>query len=100
MERVARFACPPTMPERPHNEGIIRVRVVFFNRFVRVQGAVKVFGIEPAAHGHHGRGHIFEVGQNAPFLPKLVVVGMFDGFFPIKIIRVIPGFHVFERPDS
>jgi hypothetical protein len=92
---------PRPVAVRPgaHDEHVEDVGVLALDRLIDVQGAVQVFGVEPAADDHHRRREIAEVRQDAPTLPELVVVRVLDDLPPEEIVVAVVAVRVLQGAE-
>jgi hypothetical protein len=94
----------PVVPGAHEQEVVGTGRVLLLNGRVHGQRAKGVLGIEPAAHGQHGRRHLGEMGARVAGLPEFIVVGVAHQVFPegdgvaeILVVDVLDRAHLQEE---
>ena len=72
------------MEPRTHNNGVISLRIILFDSFVNLQRSLQVFGVEPAADGHHGyrRFDMSQILRHVLRLPVVVIVAVLHPLVP------------------
>ncbi|MCY1381188.1 hypothetical protein D9M69_690680 [compost metagenome] len=85
------------MVKRPHDNAVIGFpRILLPDTFIGIERAVKIFSIKPSAYHHNCRCNVFQVGEDIPLLPELIIVGVIHNLLPVEVVFVI-FLYIFQR---
>ncbi len=92
------------MQPRTHHECVAGVGTVGLDLLECLQGAKQILGVEPAAHGHHGRANVLQVLPEVAGFPEIIIGPVLHDFVPksdvafeILGVGVRQGTHVQEE---
>ena len=85
-EPVAIAAREAAVIPRTHHQHVDGGRAVLLHEVVLAQQALRIFGVVPAAHQHHGGLDVLQVFPDGARLPDFVVSGVVDVQVPERLL--------------
>ena len=82
-EFVTRTLAPLAVRPRTHDKHVVDAWIHALGVVIDFQRAKQIFGIKPAAHGHHGAVNVLEMRPWIAGLPEVIVVRMREKLRPL-----------------
>ena len=89
---------PAAVMPRPDHQHVLDLGVLPFDRVIRLERTVQVFGVVPPGDGHHRRCDVLQVRDQGALLPELVAVRVQHHLLPerdrplqVELVDVLDG---------